>query len=74
MDVFYRPSELAKSNLYRELLPAMNSGRVELLDVPRLTAQLAALERRTFEHEESVRSPDSIPSGGQTLRNLETVQ
>lgn len=46
-DVAYRPSELAKSDLYRELLPAMSSGRIELLDLPRLSAQLAALERRT---------------------------
>jgi hypothetical protein len=33
--------------LYAELLPLMNSGRVELLDQPRLLAQLASLERRT---------------------------
>ncbi len=36
-----------KSDLYRDLLPLLNSGRVELLDVPRLHAQLLALERRT---------------------------
>jgi len=28
-------------------LPALNSGRVELLDVPRLVGQLCGLERRT---------------------------
>jgi hypothetical protein len=40
-------SERTKSDLYRELLPLVNSGRVELLDHPRLIAQLANLERRT---------------------------
>jgi hypothetical protein len=40
-------SELAKSDLYRELLPLLNSGAIELLDVPRLRAQIAGLERRT---------------------------
>jgi hypothetical protein len=33
--------------LYRELLPLVMSGRVELLDVPRLRTQLLGLERRT---------------------------
>ena len=37
----------AKSDLYGELLPGLNSGRVELLDHPRLSGQLASLERRT---------------------------
>jgi len=45
--VEYAVSELAKSELYREALPLINSGRVELLDNPRLFAQLGALERRT---------------------------
>lgn len=45
--VRYTPSELSKSELYRELLPALNSGRVRLLDDRRLLGQLAALERRT---------------------------
>lgn len=43
----YQPSDKTKSDLYRELLPLLNSGRVELLDHPRLRAQLASLERRT---------------------------
>jgi len=33
--------------LYVALLPALNSRRVELLDQPRLVAQLCGLERRT---------------------------
>lgn len=43
----YVPAERAKSEIYRELLPAVNSRRVELLEVPRLMVQLCALERRT---------------------------
>ena len=45
--IAYRVSERAKSIIYSELLPAVNSGRVELLDHRRLLAQLAGLERRT---------------------------
>jgi hypothetical protein len=36
-----------KSDLYRDLLPILNSKRAELLDEPRLISQLCALERRT---------------------------
>jgi hypothetical protein len=43
----YVVSEKAKSDLYRDLLPILNSGRCELLDHPRLIAQLCGLERRT---------------------------
>lgn len=44
--VHYVPSERDKSAIYRELLPLINGGRVELLDHPRLRAQLVGLERR----------------------------
>ena len=40
-------SDRAKSDLYRDLLPQLNSGQVELLDLPRLTKQFCDLERRT---------------------------
>jgi hypothetical protein len=43
----YQPSELSKSQLYGELLPLLNGHRAELLDHPRLIAQLLGLERRT---------------------------
>jgi hypothetical protein len=43
----YECSEKPKSTIYIELLPILNSGRAELLDLPRLTAQLCSLERRT---------------------------
>jgi len=41
-----KPAGKPKSDLYRELLPMLNSGGVELLDIPRLQAQLGGLERR----------------------------
>lgn len=44
-DIRYVPSERTRSDLYRELLPLVNGGRVELLDLPRLAAQLVGLER-----------------------------
>jgi hypothetical protein len=43
----YEPSEKPKSDIYKELLPLLNSKRVELLDLPRLRAQLIGLERKT---------------------------
>jgi len=43
----YRAAEHFRSELYLELLPALTSGQVELLDNKRLIAQLAGLERRT---------------------------
>lgn len=42
-----KPAEKAKSDLYKELLGPLNSGKVELLDHPKLIAQLCGLERRT---------------------------
>lgn len=45
--VTYEPSERSKSDIYRELLPILNSERCRLLDVPKLEAQLISLERRT---------------------------
>lgn len=43
----YRVGVKPKSDLFRDLLPLLNSGGIELLDVPRLAAQLCSLERRT---------------------------
>ena len=40
-------SDRTKSQLYVDFLPVLNSRSVELLDLPRLTAQLCSLERRT---------------------------
>ena len=45
--VKYEPSEKPKSELYRDLLPLINSGAVDLLEHDRLVTQLTSLERRT---------------------------
>jgi hypothetical protein len=45
--VNYTPSEQVKSDLYRDLLPLLTSGRAELLDDPRLVRELLGLERKT---------------------------
>ena len=43
----YQLAEKPCSDLYRDMLPMLNSGQIELLDLPRLSAQLIGLERRT---------------------------
>ena len=43
----YTPSDKPKSGLYLDLLPALNSGRVDLPPDDRLVNQLIGLERRT---------------------------
>jgi hypothetical protein len=45
--IHYEPSAKPKSQLYVDLLPLINSRRIELLDDARLINQLCALERRT---------------------------
>ncbi len=45
--VRYDLSAKPKSDIYRDCLPLLNSGRVELLTHPKLLAQLTHLERRT---------------------------
>ena len=40
-------AQRSKAELYTAVLPLINSGRVELLDEPRLVAQLCGLKRRT---------------------------
>ena len=47
LGIRYEVSGKAKSDLYRDFLPLVNSRRVDLLDHARLVAQLCALERRT---------------------------
>src|SRR5207302_5607480 len=45
--IVYEPAQKPKSDLYRDLLPAINSRKLDLLDDARLLTQLLALERRT---------------------------
>jgi hypothetical protein len=46
-NISYEPSERVKRDIYRDMLPLLNSKRVQLLDNKRLITQLAGLERRT---------------------------
>jgi hypothetical protein len=48
VDIKYLASERDRSAIYLDCLPLFTSGRVRLIDNPRLVSQFAALERRTF--------------------------
>jgi hypothetical protein len=65
--ITYEPSEKTKSQIYGEALPLLNSGRVELPDHPRLTAQLIGLERRTARGGRD--SIDHSPGGHDDIAN-----
>jgi hypothetical protein len=45
--ITYEPAQKPKSDLYRDLLPVINSRKLDLLDDARLLTQLVGLERRT---------------------------
>lgn len=47
LGVKYEAAGKAKSDIYRDFLPLLTSGKAELLDQPRLINQLVSLERRT---------------------------
>jgi hypothetical protein len=63
----YLCAEKPKSDIYRDVLPMLNSGNVELLDNPRLISQLCGLERRTARGGRD--SIDHPPSGHDDLIN-----
>jgi hypothetical protein len=65
--ITYELAAQAKSDLYRDLLPLINSRRVELLDHTRLLAQLTGLERRTARGGRD--SIDHAPGGHDDLAN-----
>jgi hypothetical protein len=46
-DIRYEQTARPKSDIYRDALPLINSGRIELLDHRRLASQIFSLERRT---------------------------
>src|ERR1700675_1371134 len=54
--------------LYCDLLPLLNAKRVELLDNPRLAAQLVGLERRTARSGRD--TVDHTPGGHDDLANV----
>jgi len=47
LGITYAVAEKARSELYLDLLPALNSGQARLLDHPKLAQQFIGLERRT---------------------------
>jgi len=63
----YGRSELTRSDVYRELLPLLNAGRLELLDWPRLAAQFVGLERHVSRSGKD--SIDHTPGGHDDLAN-----
>jgi hypothetical protein len=74
------PSAKPKSDLYLELGPNILSRRVELLDHPRLIAQLAALERRTgrggrdtVDHPATAHAHDDVSNGAALVLVLDST-
>jgi hypothetical protein len=65
--IAYMPSERTKSDIYRDVLPLLTSGRVELLDDARLIGQLGGLERRTARGGRD--SIDHAPGGHDDVAN-----
>ena len=63
----FEQSGRPKSDIYHDLLPLLNAKRVELLDNPRLAAQLVGLERRTARSGRD--SIDHAPGGHDDLSN-----
>ena len=66
-NIKYEASARPKSELYRDLLPILNGGRTELLDHPKLVAQLCSLERRTARSGRD--SIDSRPNAHEDVAN-----
>jgi Terminase large subunit, T4likevirus-type, N-terminal len=65
--IVFEQSAKPKSDLYHDLLPLLNARRIELLEHPRLSAQLVGLERRTARSGRD--SIDHSPGGHDDLVN-----
>ncbi len=65
--ITFEQSARPKNDLYHDFLPLANARRVELLDHPRLAAQLIGLERRTARSGRD--SIDHIPGGHDDVAN-----
>ena len=65
--ISYQLAEHSRSDLYLELLPALMSGRVELLDHKKMISQFADLERRTGRTGKD--SVDHPPNGHDDIAN-----
>jgi hypothetical protein len=66
-NIGYEPAERPKSDLYRDMLPLINSRRIELLDDRKLVNQLCGLERRTTRAGRD--SIDSAPNSHEDIAN-----
>jgi hypothetical protein len=55
--IHYEQADKNRSTLYQELLPLLNSGRVALVDNPKLVQQLCRLERRAGSAREVIDHP-----------------
>jgi hypothetical protein len=66
-DIGYVCSEKPKSDLYRDLLPLLNSGKITLPKSDRLVSQLTGLERRTARSGKD--SIDHAPNSHDDLAN-----
>lgn len=65
--IAYKLADRPRSDLYRDLLPILNSGRADLLDSDRLVHQIVSLERRVARGgRESIDHP---PQGHDDLAN-----
>ena len=65
--IYYRPSDLSKSEIYLEFEPLMAQGLVELLDNKKLVSQFRGLERRTRSGGKD--AVDHYPGGNDDMAN-----
>ena len=65
--MFYEVSDKTRSDLYRDMLPVLNSGRVVLLDDEKAVSQIVGLERRTARGGKD--SIDHAPGGHDDIAN-----
>lgn len=63
----YRADAPPRSDIYRDFIPRLNSGLVDLLDSPRLVTQLVGLERKTTRGGRD--SIDHAPGGHDDVAN-----
>jgi hypothetical protein len=66
--ITYEPADKSKSDLYVDLLPLLNSAKIDLLDHPRAIGQLIGLERRAGRSGKD--SIDHGPGGQDDIANV----
>lgn len=65
--ITYRTAAKTRSELYLDMLPGLNSGSIDLLDVPKLVTQIVGLERRVARGARE--SIDHAPNGHDDIAN-----